>query len=76
MTGVLTRLDPVRRLTVVGIGADGLAGLPASARALILDADVLLGAPRQLGLLPDRPGQRREAWPSPLRAGLPPPRSA
>ncbi len=71
MTGVLTRLDPARRLTVVGIGADGLAGLPASARALILDADVLLGAPRQLGLLPDRPGQRREAWPSPLRAGLP-----
>lgn len=31
----------------------------------------MLGGRRHLELLPDVPGQRREAWPSPLRDGLP-----
>ncbi|QIK72393.1 precorrin-6y C5,15-methyltransferase (decarboxylating) subunit CbiE [Propioniciclava coleopterorum] len=68
---MLNRVDPTRRLTVVGIGADGLAGLPAASRALIEDADVLLGAPRQLALVPEAADQRRLTWPSPLKAGLP-----
>ena len=60
------------RLTVVGIGADGLAGLTDAVRAEVLGADVVLGGARQLGLLPDVAGQRRQTWPSPLRDGLPP----
>lgn len=55
---------------VVGIGADGWDGLPESARFVVRSADVLLGAPRHLSLVPERPGQRRMPWPSPLREGL------
>ncbi|BBZ26668.1 precorrin-6Y C5,15-methyltransferase [Mycolicibacterium madagascariense] len=58
------------RLTVVGIGADGWAGLTDAARVIVQRADVVLGAPRQLGLLPDATGQLRRAWPSPLRPQL------
>jgi precorrin-6B C5,15-methyltransferase / cobalt-precorrin-6B C5,C15-methyltransferase len=58
------------RITVVGIGADGWAGLTEAARARVLAADVLLGGDRHLGLVPDVPGQERRAWPRPL-AGLP-----
>ena len=38
--------------TVVGIGADGWAGLPESSRAVLLDAQVVIGGARQLDLLP------------------------
>ena len=58
-------------ITVVGIGADGWAGLSGSARARVEGARVVLGGRRHLALLPDVPGQRREPWPSPLRDGLP-----
>lgn len=37
----------------------------------MLAADVVIGAPRQLALLPVVDGQRRLSWPAPLRAGLP-----
>ncbi|WP_231750848.1 precorrin-6y C5,15-methyltransferase (decarboxylating) subunit CbiE [Mycobacterium sp. NAZ190054] len=59
------------RLTVVGIGADGWAGLPEAARSAVSGAEIVLGAPRQLGLLPDVAGQQRVSWPSPLRNALP-----
>lgn len=62
---------PAPRLVVVGIGADGWAGLPASHRDRIGAAEVLLGGRRHLASVPERPGQERRAWPSPLRAGLP-----
>ncbi|MGY0232321.1 precorrin-6y C5,15-methyltransferase (decarboxylating) subunit CbiE [Longispora urticae] len=39
-------------ITVVGIGADGWAGLAPGSRAAIGAADVLVGSPRQLDLLP------------------------
>ncbi|WP_410672847.1 precorrin-6y C5,15-methyltransferase (decarboxylating) subunit CbiE [Amycolatopsis sp. cmx-4-68] len=59
---------PATRLTVVGIGADGWPGLPEQAQALVLGADVVIGAPRQLGYLPaDVPAV---PWPSPLLPGL------
>ena len=58
------------RVTVVGIGADGWAGLTDATRAIVERADTVLGAPRQLGLLPDAIGQHRRAWPSPLRPNL------
>ncbi|SED02172.1 precorrin-6y C5,15-methyltransferase (decarboxylating) subunit CbiE [Streptomyces sp. TLI_105] len=59
-------------VSVVGIGADGWDGLPETARRALRAAEVLLGAPRQLGLLPedDCPGERI-AWPSPLRPAVP-----
>ncbi|MFB7447145.1 precorrin-6y C5,15-methyltransferase (decarboxylating) subunit CbiE [Streptomyces sp. NPDC056194] len=59
-------------VSVVGIGADGWDGLPEGARRALRGAEVLLGAPRQLGLLPedDCPGERI-AWPSPLRPAVP-----
>ncbi|UVO13136.1 precorrin-6y C5,15-methyltransferase (decarboxylating) subunit CbiE [Mycobacterium sp. SVM_VP21] len=56
---------------IVGIGADGWAGLAESARQTVLAADVVVGAPRQLNLLPEVNGQRRHRWPVPLHAGLP-----
>jgi precorrin-6Y C5,15-methyltransferase (decarboxylating) len=58
-------------ITVVGIGADGWAGVPDRLREVVVDAAVVLGGRRHLALLPDVPGQRREPWPTPLRAGLP-----
>ncbi|WP_030792240.1 bifunctional cobalt-precorrin-7 (C(5))-methyltransferase/cobalt-precorrin-6B (C(15))-methyltransferase [Streptomyces sp. NRRL S-920] len=59
-------------VTVVGIGADGWGGLPAASRAALSDAEVIVGGPRQLDLLPlpDCPGER-VAWPSPLRPAVP-----
>lgn len=60
-----------RQITVVGLGADGWAGLSASAREVLLHARVLLGSPRQLDLLPDSVSTARIPWPTPLRDSLP-----
>ena len=54
------------RVTVVGIPADGWRGLGDPARELVAGAATVLGSARQLALLPDVPGQRRSAWPSPF----------
>ena len=59
------------RITVIGIGADGWDGVTEAARAAIMAADAVVGAPRQLAMLPESTGQQRHSWPSPLRAGLP-----
>ncbi|MGW4527762.1 precorrin-6y C5,15-methyltransferase (decarboxylating) subunit CbiE [Amycolatopsis sp. NPDC004378] len=53
---------------MVGIGADGWSGLSEQAQALVLGADVVIGAPRQLAYLPAE--VEREPWPSPLLPGL------
>ena len=58
-------------VVVVGIGADGWAGLPQALRARVEAAEVLLGAERHLGMVPPVAGQAREAWPRPLRERLP-----
>ncbi|MEU0148947.1 precorrin-6y C5,15-methyltransferase (decarboxylating) subunit CbiE [Streptomyces sp. NPDC006288] len=57
-------------VSVVGIGADGWAGLPEPARTVLLDAEVLIGGERQLGLLPAECSGRRVPWPSPLRPAV------
>ncbi|MEV6159577.1 precorrin-6y C5,15-methyltransferase (decarboxylating) subunit CbiE [Nonomuraea sp. NPDC052129] len=57
-------------ITVVGIGADGWDGLSAESRRVLEAAEVLMGASRQLGLVP-RSGAERVAWPSPLLPALP-----
>ncbi|WP_246081934.1 precorrin-6y C5,15-methyltransferase (decarboxylating) subunit CbiE [Nocardioides litoris] len=53
-------------VVVVGMGADGLAGLAPAVRDRVLAAPVVVGGPRHLALLPDVPGQERRAWPSPF----------
>ncbi len=58
-------------ITVVGIGADGWAGLAPAAREALAGADVVLGGPRQLDLLPAGVAGERRAWPSPLVPALP-----
>jgi precorrin-6B C5,15-methyltransferase / cobalt-precorrin-6B C5,C15-methyltransferase len=57
-------------VTVVGIGADGWAGLSPAARDAVAHAEVLLGGRRQLDLVPAGPAERRE-WPSPMLPALP-----
>jgi precorrin-6B C5,15-methyltransferase / cobalt-precorrin-6B C5,C15-methyltransferase len=59
------------RVTVVGVGADGWDGLTPDARAVIGSAEVVLGGPRQLKLVPVADGQIHQPWPSPLSAALP-----
>ncbi|MGW6568040.1 precorrin-6y C5,15-methyltransferase (decarboxylating) subunit CbiE [Streptomyces sp. NPDC054975] len=63
---------PPSAISVVGIGADGWDGLPARSRRVLGSAEVLIGGPRQLDLLPaaECPGER-VAWPSPLRPAVP-----
>lgn len=55
-----------RRVDLVGIGADGWAGLTDGARDALTSADVIIGAPRQLDLLPTVVSAERLTWPSPL----------
>jgi precorrin-6Y C5,15-methyltransferase (decarboxylating) len=58
-------------VTVAGIGADGWAGLSPRSQTAIEAADVVVGGPRQLSLLPDSVPGRRIPLPSPLLPGLP-----
>ncbi|MFF2074296.1 precorrin-6y C5,15-methyltransferase (decarboxylating) subunit CbiE [Kitasatospora sp. NPDC058162] len=59
-------------ITVVGIGADGWPGLAAASRAALQSAEVVIGGPRQLELLPrDAVPAERLPWPSPLRPAVP-----
>jgi precorrin-6Y C5,15-methyltransferase (decarboxylating) len=53
------------RIAVVGIGADGWAGLGEAARQAVLKADEVFGAQRQLDLLPPLEAPKRP-WPSPM----------
>lgn len=59
-------------ISVVGIGADGWDGLPEASRRALRAAEVLIGGPRQLDLLPvaDCPGDR-VPWPTPLLPAVP-----
>ena len=58
-------------VVVVGIGADGWAGLAPASRAELERAQVLLGSRRQLALLPPSLRAERVPWPSPLSGALP-----
>lgn len=49
-------------LSIVGIGEDGLGGLSAAARALVLEADLLIGGERHLAMVPQKTDQERIAW--------------
>lgn len=64
------RPAPSAAVTAVGIGADGWDGLPDASRGALLDAEVLIGGPRQLDLLPPQCAGERITWPSPLRPAV------
>lgn len=57
-------------LSIIGIGADGLAGLSSSARSLIAAAEVLVGGERHLALIPSRRAERL-TWRRPLSDTVP-----
>ncbi|MCE8508566.1 precorrin-6y C5,15-methyltransferase (decarboxylating) subunit CbiE [Ruegeria pomeroyi] len=56
-------------LSVIGMGEDGLDGLPPASRQALDAADVIIAPPRHLSLLPEGP-QERIAWPVPYADGL------
>lgn len=58
------------RIVVVGIGADGMAGLVPSALAELTGADVVYGSRRQLDLLDDTVRAERREWTSPMSESL------
>jgi precorrin-6B C5,15-methyltransferase / cobalt-precorrin-6B C5,C15-methyltransferase len=58
-------------IEVIGLTARGWSDLSERPRAMIQDADVVLGSPRHLDLIPSFPGQQRRSYPSPLRDSLP-----
>lgn len=57
-------------IVVVGIGADGMAGLAPASRAELARATVVYGSRRQLDLLDDTVTAARRAWPTPLLPAL------
>ncbi|MEU1799981.1 precorrin-6y C5,15-methyltransferase (decarboxylating) subunit CbiE [Streptomyces sp. NPDC019937] len=62
---------PPTPLTVIGIGADGWDGLAPAGREALRAAEVVIGGPRQLDLLPPDCAAERVPWPSPLRPAVP-----
>jgi precorrin-6B C5,15-methyltransferase / cobalt-precorrin-6B C5,C15-methyltransferase len=53
-------------ITLIGMGEDGLNGLPATTQHLIAQAEILIGSERLLAMVPGT--QTRHAWPSPFSA--------
>ncbi len=54
-------------LSVVGLGEEGLDGLTPTARALVDQAEVLIGGARVFAMVPED-GRERLSWPNPLSA--------
>ncbi|TNF17878.1 MAG: precorrin-6y C5,15-methyltransferase (decarboxylating) subunit CbiE [Rhodobacteraceae bacterium] len=57
-------------LTIVGLGEDGPDGLAPASLAALEDAEIIIGPPRHLALLPEVTAERVE-WPVPFADGLP-----
>ncbi|MEX0328487.1 MAG: precorrin-6y C5,15-methyltransferase (decarboxylating) subunit CbiE [Ruegeria sp.] len=57
-------------LTVLGLGEDGFDGLSPASRQVLDRAEVIMGPPRHLSLIPDN-GAKRIEWPVPFSDGLP-----
>ncbi|MFZ1176481.1 MAG: precorrin-6y C5,15-methyltransferase (decarboxylating) subunit CbiE [Mycobacterium sp.] len=57
-------------IIVVGIGADGMAGLSEESRTELRRATVIYGSKRQLDLLDDTLPAPRRQWPSPMLPAL------
>lgn len=56
-------------ITIVGLGEDGLDGLSTASRSALDKADIVMGPPRHLSLLPNTDARRIE-WPVPFAEGL------
>lgn len=56
-------------LTIVGLGEDGLEGLGAASRDALARAEIIMGPPRHLSLIPEYDAERVE-WPVPFADGL------
>lgn len=54
-------------LSIVGIGEDGLEGVPEAGRHLIDNADVIIGGDRHLAMLPVAHKAEKFTWRSPLK---------
>lgn len=61
---------PLPWLTIIGLGEDGLEGMPPSHRAALEAAEVVAGSARHLALLPQVNAERLE-WPVPFADGIP-----
>ena len=66
-----TNSTPMRWLSIVGIGEDGVAGLSLHARSLIESAELVVGGARHLALAAPIITGERLPWPSPIEAALP-----
>lgn len=60
-----------QKIIVVGIGADGMAGLSPASATELRSATVIYGATRQLDMLDATITAQRRPWPSPLLDALP-----
>ncbi|NBE07890.1 precorrin-6y C5,15-methyltransferase (decarboxylating) subunit CbiE [Paragemmobacter ruber] len=54
-------------LVIIGLGEDGLSGLPEASRDALAAAEVIFGGPRHLALV--GAGARGQAWPVPFDLG-------
>lgn len=57
-------------IIVIGIGADGMAGLPPSSADELRSATIVYGSPRQLELLDGSVTAQRREWTSPMIGAL------
>lgn len=57
-------------ITIVGLGEDGPDGLSAASHEALKTAEIIMGAKRHLGLLPEVSGECIE-WPVPFADGIP-----
>lgn len=57
-------------IVVVGIGAEGMAGLSPASRAELDRATVIYGSRRQLDLIDDTVSASKRTWPSPMLQAL------
>ncbi|MDB4975220.1 MAG: precorrin-6y methyltransferase [Myxococcaceae bacterium] len=57
-------------LSIVGLGVDGVAGLPLASQRAIQQAELVVGAPRQLALVESLICGQTLRWPSPLSEGI------
>lgn len=57
-------------LTIVGIGDDGLDGLAPAARTLVEIAEIVVGGPRHLAMLPQAAPAERLTWAQPFAGSI------
>ncbi len=55
--------DARAKLVILGIGDDGLAGLTEAARRILMESDLILGAPPVLSLLEGVPARKEPLEP-------------